>query len=326
VLVLLTSVAHDSFGDRLDGPGLEWLILQPDGTLRDGSGSPVGWEVARPEVAWGTSDLFRAGAPVAAFFDGLIRLDSLRWFQSPAAGSTPRSSPGWPSVGYGSPTPREQPAHRRVRPAIGTGRVPAAGEWRRLPSRGSGPSTTGARSPAPPGWWWAWAGSAQRWPSGPGPSVRRSSGAGARRRPMTPPTDGDPGPAPGGGGRGRRGGAGRTGHPGHGRAGRRRPAGPDAGGLRAGQRGPGQPGGRGRPPPRPGPGVPAAAVLDVFRTEPLRRPPVLDPPVGADHPPQLGRRGGRLERQAELFAENLARYRSGAPLAHDVTDEVLAGR
>jgi hypothetical protein len=31
---------------------------------------------------------------------------------------------------------------------------------------------------------------------------------------------------------------------------------------------------------------------------------------------------GRLERQAELFAGNLARYRAGEPLVHDVTDEV----
>jgi len=86
VLILITSVAHDSFGARLDGPGLEWLLLQPDGTLRDGSGVSVEWGDARPEAAWGTSDLFREGAPIAAFFGGLTRLDSLRWFQSPAAG------------------------------------------------------------------------------------------------------------------------------------------------------------------------------------------------------------------------------------------------
>ena len=44
------------------------------------------WDEARPEVAWGTSDLFRPGAPIGAFFSALTRLDSLRWFQSPAAG------------------------------------------------------------------------------------------------------------------------------------------------------------------------------------------------------------------------------------------------
>jgi phosphoglycerate dehydrogenase-like enzyme len=37
-------------------------------------------------VAWGTSDLFRTGAPIRAFFSALTALDSLRWFASPAAG------------------------------------------------------------------------------------------------------------------------------------------------------------------------------------------------------------------------------------------------
>ncbi len=32
---------------------------------------------------------------------------------------------------------------------------------------------------------------------------------------------------------------------------------------------------------------------------------------------------GRLQRQADLFAENLDRYRAGRPLLNDVTDEVL---
>ena len=86
MLVLLTSVAHDSFADQLGRPGVEWLILQPDGTLVDGEGGPVGWDDARPEVAWGTSDLFREGAPIGVFFSSLTRLGTLRWFASPAAG------------------------------------------------------------------------------------------------------------------------------------------------------------------------------------------------------------------------------------------------
>jgi phosphoglycerate dehydrogenase-like enzyme len=86
VLVLLTSVAHQSFRAQLDRPGVAWMTLGLDGRFRDGSGQEVGWDGARPEVAWGTSDLFRAGAPIGAFFSTLTRLDSLRWFQSPAAG------------------------------------------------------------------------------------------------------------------------------------------------------------------------------------------------------------------------------------------------
>ncbi len=86
MLVLCTSVAHDSFGDRLDRPGVEWLSMEDDGSLVDGAGSVVPWPEARPEIAWGTSDLFRVGAPVAAFFRFLVDCPSLRWFQSPAAG------------------------------------------------------------------------------------------------------------------------------------------------------------------------------------------------------------------------------------------------
>ena len=86
MLVLLTSVAHASFAVQLDRPGVEWLTLQPDGSLRDGGGDLVEWDDARPEVAWGTSDLFREGAPIGVFFSSLTRLGTLRWFASPAAG------------------------------------------------------------------------------------------------------------------------------------------------------------------------------------------------------------------------------------------------
>ena len=34
---------------------------------------------------------------------------------------------------------------------------------------------------------------------------------------------------------------------------------------------------------------------------------------------------GRLQRQADLFADNLDRYLAGGPLLHDVTDQVLGG-
>ncbi len=86
VLTLLTRTAHDSFAERLSRPGVEWLVMELDGSLTGPDGAPVAWADARPEVAWGTSDLFRPGGPVAAFFRFIVDCPSLRWFQSPAAG------------------------------------------------------------------------------------------------------------------------------------------------------------------------------------------------------------------------------------------------
>ncbi len=86
MLALLTRPAHDAFADRLARPGVEWLVMEPDGSLTGADGSGVPWPEARPEIAWGTSDLFREGAPVAAFFRFLVESPTLRWFQSPAAG------------------------------------------------------------------------------------------------------------------------------------------------------------------------------------------------------------------------------------------------
>lgn len=86
MLTLLTRTAHESFAGQLNRPGVEWLVMEADGSLCDATGAGVPWPEARPEVAWGTSDLFREGAPVAAFFRFLVGCPSLRWFQSPAAG------------------------------------------------------------------------------------------------------------------------------------------------------------------------------------------------------------------------------------------------
>ena len=86
MLTLLTRTAHDSFSRGLDRPGVEWLVMETDGSLTGADGAGVPWPDARPEVAWGTSDLFREGAPLAAFFRFLVDCPSLRWFQSPAAG------------------------------------------------------------------------------------------------------------------------------------------------------------------------------------------------------------------------------------------------
>ena len=60
--------------------------MEVDGSLRDADGRVVAPGDARPEVAWGTSDLFRDEGPVGPFFRLLTRVPGLRWFQSPAAG------------------------------------------------------------------------------------------------------------------------------------------------------------------------------------------------------------------------------------------------
>jgi phosphoglycerate dehydrogenase-like enzyme len=60
--------------------------MEADGSLTGPPAVQVPWPEARPEVAWGTSDLFRENAPLAAFFRFLVDCPSLCWFQSPAAG------------------------------------------------------------------------------------------------------------------------------------------------------------------------------------------------------------------------------------------------
>jgi phosphoglycerate dehydrogenase-like enzyme len=84
--VLLTAVAHQSFGAQLDRPGVDWLLIDEDGGLSDPQGQRVPGDEARPDIAWGTSDLFREGAPLVAFFSLMLASPGLRWFQSPAAG------------------------------------------------------------------------------------------------------------------------------------------------------------------------------------------------------------------------------------------------
>lgn len=84
--VLLTSVAHGRFWERLSRDGVQPLIMEKDGTLRTEAGDRVGRGDANPEVAWGTSDLYVDGAPIRPFLGLIRRAPSLRWFQSPAAG------------------------------------------------------------------------------------------------------------------------------------------------------------------------------------------------------------------------------------------------
>ncbi len=83
---LLTAVAHDTYGSRLQRDEVEWLILDDDGSIKDSLGAVVAPDVVDPEIAWGTSDLFREGAPLRRFFSVMLKSPGLRWFQSPAAG------------------------------------------------------------------------------------------------------------------------------------------------------------------------------------------------------------------------------------------------
>jgi phosphoglycerate dehydrogenase-like enzyme len=84
--VLITEPAHAAFGPQLERDGLDWLIMRLDGSLSTAEGGEVAPGQSNPVVAWGTSDLFREGAPLAAFFSLMVKSPTLRWFQSPAAG------------------------------------------------------------------------------------------------------------------------------------------------------------------------------------------------------------------------------------------------
>ena len=276
-------------------------------------------------MAWGTSDLFRQGAPIGAFFSALTRLDSLRWFASPAAG-------------YDAPV-FSQLAARGVRVTNAhVNSVPiaefviravldefqGAGEWRRLSEKRSW-RIHDWREVAGTTWLVVGLGGV-----GTEVTVRaRALGAGVigcRRRPgPDDPSD-------------------RTVTPDRlseviGLADVVVLAAPattettdlvDAaflGRMKSGSilvnvargslvdedalvealdR-----------------GVPAVAVLDVFRTEPLPDDhPFWTHPSVRVTPHNSAGGLGRLQRQADLFADNLDRYRSGRPLLHDITDEL----
>jgi phosphoglycerate dehydrogenase-like enzyme len=86
--LLLTETAADAFGKGLVSAheGTELVAMGPGGTLRLGDGSNLDPKDCRIEVAWATQDLFEEGAPVRPFFGLVRRLETLRWFQSQAAG------------------------------------------------------------------------------------------------------------------------------------------------------------------------------------------------------------------------------------------------
>ncbi|HXQ18221.1 MAG TPA: D-2-hydroxyacid dehydrogenase [Acidimicrobiales bacterium] len=86
--ILMSEVAARAHGEALRAAhdGIELVTMGPDGSLRRGDGSNLEWDGSAIEVAWGTSDLFAPGAPLRSFFGLLRRSETVRWFQSAAAG------------------------------------------------------------------------------------------------------------------------------------------------------------------------------------------------------------------------------------------------
>jgi phosphoglycerate dehydrogenase-like enzyme len=84
--VLLTSSTYRTFGPLLARPQIEWVLVSEDGSFRDPRGAPIIIEDARPSIAWGTSDLYRDRAQLASFLSFVLGISQLDWFQSPAAG------------------------------------------------------------------------------------------------------------------------------------------------------------------------------------------------------------------------------------------------
>lgn len=60
--------------------------MEKDGSLRTEAGDDVDRDAASPEIAWGTSDLYAEESPVRAFLGLIRRAPTMKWFQSPAAG------------------------------------------------------------------------------------------------------------------------------------------------------------------------------------------------------------------------------------------------
>lgn len=86
VRILLTERSAADFADRIlaVAPDATLVRMRSDGTLEEG-GRPVDRDSAAVEVAWPTSDLFDGG-PIRPFFGFMVHSDTLRWVQSPAAG------------------------------------------------------------------------------------------------------------------------------------------------------------------------------------------------------------------------------------------------
>src|SRR3954468_18235764 len=86
--IYVTERAWESFGSRVQTVCRSARAVQManDGGLHV-DGEPIDRNAADADVAWITADLFDEGAPLRAYFGLLRRLPSLRWAQTPAAGT-----------------------------------------------------------------------------------------------------------------------------------------------------------------------------------------------------------------------------------------------
>ena len=85
--LLLSEAGLRRLGDRLAAvaPDVRTLRLQTDKRVLDEAGRELGDEDVQPEVAWGSADQFDDGL-ARRFFGLVLRAPSLRWIQSAAAG------------------------------------------------------------------------------------------------------------------------------------------------------------------------------------------------------------------------------------------------
>lgn len=84
--LLIYKPAYDRIKDRLEEitSDIEPLILEDDSTLSL-NGTPISFEDADFDIAWASTDAYRNG-PVRALFKLLRMENSMKWFQSSAAG------------------------------------------------------------------------------------------------------------------------------------------------------------------------------------------------------------------------------------------------
>ncbi len=80
----MTETAGEHFGEAVSAVGseVELVAMTADGSLRP----EVSWGDAGVEVIWATADLFAEGAPIRSFFKFVTASTTLCWLQSPAAG------------------------------------------------------------------------------------------------------------------------------------------------------------------------------------------------------------------------------------------------
>jgi phosphoglycerate dehydrogenase-like enzyme len=86
VRILLSHYAYDHWWSMIGGDDIEPVILGTDGGLRLADGQRVDPEEASPDVLFGTFDLFVEGGAGEQFMGLASTLRSIRWLASPSAG------------------------------------------------------------------------------------------------------------------------------------------------------------------------------------------------------------------------------------------------